>query len=192
MVLPVRDRRSSRSRCGEAMGLRGVIARRVGLALAALALLGIGMGAGILWNGRPGPGRAPNVPPDAMPSSSPASAPMPAARSDEPIELSLTPEAVRRAGIKTVVVTSAATATTLTVPGTVTSNAYRDSKVNALVGGVVRHVAVELGTPVRRGDRLAIVFSNELAEAQMKYLSMQAMVEADHRKVQRTRELLDM
>lgn len=106
--------------------------------------------------------------------------------------MSLTPEAMKRAGIKTAVVTSAATTTTLTVPGTVTSNAYRDSKVNALVGGVVRQVAVELGTTVRRGDRLAIVFSNELAEAQMKYLSMQAMVEADHKKVERNRTLLEM
>jgi RND family efflux transporter MFP subunit len=99
---------------------------------------------------------------------------------------------MKRAGIKTAVVASAATTTTLTVPGTVTSNAYRDSKVNALVGGVVRQVAVELGTTVRRGDRMAIVFSNELAEAQMKYLSMQALVEADHKKVERNRTLLDM
>jgi cobalt-zinc-cadmium efflux system membrane fusion protein len=171
------------------MGSRGVMARR---AVAALALLGVGVGAGILWNGWRTPGSAPNAPPDVMSSPSTASAPTSLARSDEPIELSLTPEAIRRAGIKTAVVTSDATTTTLMVPGTVTSNAYRDSKVNALVGGVVRHVAVELGTPVRRGDRLAIIFSNELAEAQMKYLSMQAMVEADHRKVQRTRELLDM
>src|SRR5438034_4592567 len=99
------------------MGLRGVIARRAGLAIAALALLGIGMGAGILWNGQRVPGRAPNAAPDLMPST--ASAPTSAARSDEPIELSLTPEAIRRAGIKTVVVTSDPTATTLTVPGTV-------------------------------------------------------------------------
>lgn len=174
------------------MGSRGVMARRAGLAVVALALVGVGMGAGVLWNERRPFRSMPNAPSDVMPSPSTASAPTSPARSDEPIELTLTPEAVRRAGIKTAVVTSGATTTTLTVPGTVTSNAYRDSKVNALVGGVVRHVAVELGASVRRGDRLAIVFSNELAEAQMKYLSMQATVDADHRKVQRTQQLLDM
>jgi cobalt-zinc-cadmium efflux system membrane fusion protein len=174
------------------MESRGVMARRFALALGALALVGIGMGAGVLWNERRATGRAPS---DVVPSAATTAkdaAPASPARSDEPIEVSLTAEAIRRAGIKTATVGSGTTAATLTVPGTVTSNAYRDSKVNALVGGVVRQVAVELGTSVRRGDRLAIVFSNELAEAQMKYLSMRAMVEADHRKVERTRELLAM
>ena len=168
------------------------MARRLALALAALALVGVGMGAGVLWNERRAVRRAPS---DMMPSAAPAAKePMPASsvRTEEPIEVVLTPEAIRRAGIKTATVGSDTTAATLTVPGTVTSNAYRDSKVNALVGGVVRQVLVELGTPVRRGDRLAIVFSNELAEAQMKYLSMRALVDADHRKVERTRDLLAM
>jgi RND family efflux transporter MFP subunit len=141
------------------------------------------MGAGILWNS----GHAKTALVEVM--SSPAAAPK---NADGPVEVSLTSEAMKRAGIRTAVVVRAATTTTLTVPGTVTSNAYRDSKVNALVGGVVREVVVELGTTVRRGDRMAIVFSNELAEAQMKYLSMQAVVEADHKKVERNRTLLDM
>jgi RND family efflux transporter MFP subunit len=36
---------------------------------------------------------------------------------------------------------------------------------------------------------LAVIFSHELAEAQMKYLSMQAMLRADHQKLTRTRTL---
>jgi RND family efflux transporter MFP subunit len=76
------------------------------------------------------------------------------------------------------------------VPGTVTSNAYRDTKVNALVGGIVRRVGVELGQPVTRGQLLAVIFSSELAEAQMKYLSMQAMLAADHLKLGRTEQLV--
>lgn len=166
--------------------------RRIALVLGALALLGVGMGAGALWTERRAARHAVS---NITPSTEQASKDTPPASSagtDEPIEVSLTPEAVRRAGIKTAVVASGTTASTLTLPGTVTSNAYRDSKVNALVGGVVRQVAVELGASVRRGDRLAVVFSNELAEAQMKYLSMQAMVDADHRKVERTRKLLEM
>jgi RND family efflux transporter MFP subunit len=51
-------------------------------------------------------------------------------------------------------------------------------------------VDVELGQPVTRGQVLAVVFSNELAEAQMKYLSMQAMFVADHQKLDRTEQLV--
>src|SRR2546428_14053698 len=77
----------------------------------------------------------------------------------------------------------------VTVPATVTSNAYRDTKVNSLVGGVVRVVSAELGSAVTRGQPLAVIFSAELAEAPMKYLSMQAMLQADHQKTERTEKL---
>src|SRR5437879_10240432 len=108
---------------------------------------------------------------------------------DEAVEVTLTPEAIERARIKTVVVRSGPAVLTVTVPATVTSNAYRDTKVNSLVGGVVRVVSAELGSAVRRGQPLAVIFSAELAEAQMKYLSMQAMLQADHQKLERTEKL---
>jgi RND family efflux transporter MFP subunit len=78
----------------------------------------------------------------------------------------------------------------VTVPGTITSNAYRDTKVNTLVGGIVRQVAVELGSSVRRGQALSVIFSAELADAQMKYLSLRAMLEADRQKLERTQKLV--
>src|SRR2546430_4073383 len=109
--------------------------------------------------------------------------------SDEAVEVTLTPEAVERASIKTVVVRSGPAMSMVTVPATVTSNAYRDTKVNSLVAGVVRVVSAELGSAVTRGQSLAVIFSAELAEAQMKYLSMQAMLQADHQKLQRTEKL---
>src|SRR5262249_6523400 len=108
----------------------------------------------------------------------------------EPVEVSLTAEALERAGIKTAPVRSEAAAGTISVPGTITSNAYGETKVNALVGGIARRVGVELGQAVARGQALAVVFSNELAEAQMKYLSMQAMFAADHQKLDRTEQLV--
>src|SRR5256885_16503573 len=100
-----------------------------------------------------------------MPAKAPSSS------SEEAVEVSLTPDAIERAGIKTAVVGTQATMSTLTVPGTVTSNAYRDTKVNSLVGGIVRQVSADLGAVVGRGQPLAVIFSAELAEAQMKYLS---------------------
>jgi RND family efflux transporter MFP subunit len=117
-------------------------------------------------------------------------APSTATKSDEPVEVTLTPEAVARAGIKTAEVRGDTASATISVPATVTSNAYRDTKVHALVGGIVRQVSVELGSAVRRGQPLAVIFSGELADAQKKYLSMRAMLEADHQKLVRTEKLL--
>jgi RND family efflux transporter MFP subunit len=106
--------------------------------------------------------------------------------------VSLTPEAMRRAGIEPAPVRSDVVESTTTVPATVAPNAYRETKVNSLVGGVARQVRPELGAPVARGETLAVIFSNELADAQMKYLSMQAMLQADHQKLTRTQTLAEI
>jgi membrane fusion protein, heavy metal efflux system len=173
--------------------------RRYGRWLAALAgvmLLTVGAAAGALWTERR-LSRAPAAPRSATNASPAAGVAKPEAtraepESTEPVEVSLTPEALRRAGIKTAVVRTDVLNATVTVPGTVTSNAYRDTKVNSLVGGIVRDVRHELGAPVRRGETVAVIFSNELADAQMRYLSMQAMLVADHQKLERTRKLAEI
>src|SRR5438552_156381 len=155
-------------------------------ALLAVALLGIGLAGGVLWSERRGSTAPPTK--DAAERGSPR----PSTAGDEAVEITLTPEAIERAGIKTAVVRTASATAAITVPGTVTSNAYRDTKVNSLVGGVVRQVSVELGATVTRGQPLALIFSAELAEAQMKYLSMRAMLEADHQKLVRTEKLVTL
>src|SRR5256712_2608180 len=180
------------------------VGRYVMVRSAAVILLLVGAAAGVVWSARRGSadGRTqPTVPTgDARPPSASASGgsmprmpgmgaqggPAEQTKAEEPVEVSLTPEAVERTGIKLAEVKSQASGSGLTVPGTVMSNAYRDTKVNALVGGIVRQVAVELGASVRRGEPLAVIFSGELADAQMKYLSMRAMLEAHHQKLQRT------
>jgi RND family efflux transporter MFP subunit len=189
-VVEERPRRRPRRRMG----------RRLGQGLIGLALIAAGLAGGIVWSERrgvpkpaadrssenpsPGGGSMPAMP--GMPAK--ASAPA----GDEVVEVSLTPEAIERAGIKMAVIGAQATASGITVPGTVTTNAYRDTKVNSLVGGVVREVSAELGAAVSRGQPLAVIFSAELAEAQMKYLSMQAMLEADHQKLVRTDKLVGL
>lgn len=164
--------------------------------LAGLLLLTVGAAAGAIWTERRLL-RAPAEPSTATNASPAAGVPKPDAKpaepeSTEPVEVSLTPEALRRAGIKTAAVRADILNATVTVPGTVTSNAYRDTKVNSLVGGIVREVRHELGAPVGRGEPVAVIFSNELAEAQMRYLSMQATLVADHQKLERTRKLVDI
>ena len=189
-----------------AQGRRGGIRRHVGVAAGAVALLIVGAAGGVLWSERHGTARArpsagsrdaqtPAASPDArrMPEGMPApSGQAAAAKTEEAVEVSLTAEAVERAGIKIAEAKAQLSVSGVTVPGTVMSNAYRDTKVNTLVGGIVRQVMVELGAEVHRGAPLAVIFSSELADTQMKYLSMRAMLEADHQKLERTQKLVGL
>jgi membrane fusion protein, heavy metal efflux system len=138
------------------------------------------------------------------PRSSPATAPTAAgsrptterttveAARDADVEVMLAPEAVAQAGIKTAEVGVVEPRAATEVPGVVTANAYREVKVTPLVGGIMRKVHAELGTALKPGAPLATLFSAELADAQTKYLSMQAMLEADHQRRERTRQLVDI
>ncbi len=180
----------------------GVLARRGAWLLGVLALFALGVGAGIAWSQRhagvpaqrdkTGSASPTDQRSGGMPAMPGMAAPASRGQAADVVEVSLDAEALQRAGIKTTVVRTGVTTSTLTVPATVTSNAYRDTKVNALVGGVVRQVRVELGATVKRGETLALIFSTDLADAQMKYLSMQAMLEADHQKLRRTDKLVQL
>jgi membrane fusion protein, heavy metal efflux system len=108
------------------------------------------------------------------------------------VEVLLSPEAVAQAGIKTAEVTVVESSAAIQVPGIVTANAYREVKVFPIVGGIVTKLHAELGTAVKRGAPLATIFSTELAEAQTKYLSAKAMVEADRQKLERTKQLVEI
>jgi len=126
------------------------------------------------------------------PAGPPAAAPLTASSSpatDADVEIVLGPEAVARAGIKTAPVTVGSTPMEVVVPGSVAANSYREVKVTPVAAGVVTKVNVELGAPVRRGQPLATIFSTDLADAQTRYLSMAAMLEADHKKLERTQAL---
>src|SRR5262245_57917410 len=159
-----------------------------------LGLMGLGAVAAIL-----GPhylGGVLPIPVATAPTSSPA-APPPAESTatstpTAPAEVILSPEAVSKAGIKIAKVEVFDAQATIQLPGTVMADAYREVKVVPIVGGIVTKVHVELGTIVKRGAPLATLFSTELAEAQTKYLSMQAMLAADHQKLQRTQQLVEI
>src|SRR5439155_6185148 len=201
-VVGERERRRGRS-----------VGRYVGWAAAGLILLVVGAWAGAVWSERraamdgrakataakqggdpdggrsPSGGSMPGMPGMAAPGKADPST---SAKGEDAVEVTLAPEAIERAGIKTAAVRSEAATSSITVPGTVMSNAYRDTKVNALVGGIVRQVSVELGSAVEVGQSLAVISSTELAEAQMKYLSMRAMLQADRQKRQRTEKLVEL
>jgi membrane fusion protein, heavy metal efflux system len=155
-------------------------------------LLGIGVAAGLAWSEwrAARPARVTTAGDARGQASVSAPSSVTAAPSAEPAEVTLSSEAIARAGITMAPVSTHAVGTILSVPATITSNAYRDTKVHSLVGGAVRQVHAELGTAVRRGQPLAVVFSAELADGQMKYLAGRAMLEADRQKRERTQKLV--
>jgi len=166
---------------------RGTFTRRLVQSLVALGLIALGALGATLMSQQTG--SLPSVPVAAAPPPSPA-APEAVRAPDTDIELVLSPEAVQQAGIKTAEVTTVASQTTVQLPGSVMADAYREVQVVPIVGGIVTQVHVDLGTKVKRGAPLATVFSTELAEAQTKYLSMQAMLAAERQKLERTQQLV--
>ncbi|MCA1577126.1 MAG: efflux RND transporter periplasmic adaptor subunit [Acidobacteria bacterium] len=109
--------------------------------------------------------------------------------------VTVAPEVIQRAGIKIELVgeqPSTETSTSASTTGIVQANAYRATPVVSLVGGIVRRVNAELGQSVARGQTMAVVFSDELAQAQSRYLTAQAELEEHHKHHVRTIRLAEI
>ncbi len=104
----------------------------------------------------------------------------------------LAPDDLKKAQVHMAQVVTGLIAASLRTPGVVKANEYNEVHVTPLVGGVVKQVPVVLGDHVRRGQPLAVIFSGDLAEAETAYISDLADYEADHRRLERTRELLKL
>jgi RND family efflux transporter MFP subunit len=163
-------------------------------ALVAIALLAVGAGAAYLLmrnhSGAGGPVAKMPSPAGAQPS--PAAS---AATSNAPLPdviVSLSRDAVERAGIVVASVTSGTSATEMRLPGVVEPNAYRQVVVTPLVAGRVTRVGPALGDRVGRGQSLAEIYSPTLAEAQTRYISAQTMLDAHDRELQRTQKLVEI
>ncbi len=106
--------------------------------------------------------------------------------------LTISPEQIQRAGIKieTVGERISTDATGQQTTGVVRPNSYRETPVMSLIGGIVRSVGPELGQSVRKGQTIAVVSSNDLADAQTKYLAAFAELEEHHKHHARTEKLV--
>ena len=78
------------------------------------------------------------------------------------------------------------------LPGVVEPNAYRQVVVTPLVAGRVTKVGPALGDRVRRGQTMAEIYSPALTDAQTRYVSAQAMLDAHDRELQRTQKLVEI
>ena len=162
-----------------------VVAIVAAVAVAALALV-------LWWLSRPNGGAAGRAVPAPRTVSAPgAPAGGAAVETSEPT-VTISPEVAARSGIKVEPVGEALAggAAGQAATGVVEANAYRTTPVVTLVGGVLRRVDAELGQHVRRGQPLAVVFSDELATAQSRYLTALAELDEHHKHHARTIQLV--
>ena len=157
------------------------------VAVAAMAIVVVvAMAAWLLWPKQVG------QPVPAPRSVSFEESQQPATDADQ--KLTLTPEQMRTVQLKieTVGERPSAEAAGQMATGVVQANIYNETQVVSLVGGIVRSVSAELGHQVRRGQRVAVVFSSELAEAQSRYLTAVAALDEHHRHHLRTIKLVEI
>ena len=126
------------------------------------------------------------------PATPPTPAPPDPNASLPDVTVTLTREAVTRAGIKGMRAEQGHGTNTLDLPGMVEPNAYRQVAVTPVTTGRITRVLVELGDRVRKGQPLAQLFSPELADAQREYISARAELEAHDRELRRTTRLVEI
>ncbi len=119
-------------------------------------------------------------------AGAPAAASAPSAESRT---LTLTPEAVARAGIEVVPAALSTAGLTRRLPGVVEPNGYRTVDVTPIVGGTVVTMAVDLGTGVRRGMVVARLRSPELTDEVRRWLTFRAERDVVARRLTRTQGL---
>src|SRR6516164_1473787 len=158
------------------------------LIIGGLALLAGGAGIAYLVI-RPAPA-ATSAPSTATVVSEPTAPASPSGLSE--VVVTLTPGAAERAGIVLAPVSEGRGTSTLRLPGIVEPNAYKQVAVTPLVGGRVTRVSAELGQAVRAGQALAEIFSPELAEAETRFVSARAELDAHERELQRTEKLVEI
>lgn len=108
--------------------------------------------------------------------------------------ITLQPGQAERIGLKleTVGETLSGEATAATSTGVVRANDYAETPVISLVGGIIRRVNVELGTNVNRGQTVAVVFSDDLAAAQSRYLTLQTETRTSRQNYRRAAQLVEI
>jgi len=116
----------------------------------------------------------------------------PASGSTAEQTVTIQPDQIDKIGLKTETVGEKLSSEAMTVAatGVVQANAYKETPVISLVGGVIRKVSGELGQNVRKGQSLAVIFSDELAASQSRYLALQTEAQTARQNYDRTARLV--
>ncbi|HBB96253.1 MAG TPA: hypothetical protein DC054_12760 [Blastocatellia bacterium] len=156
--------------------------------VAIAAVAGVAIAAWALWPGKAG------KPIPAPRSVSFGDSPNPQTSISGDQKLILTSEQLQRAGLKIEAVGEKPSSEAMgqMTTGVVQANTYKETPIMSLVSGIVRNVKPELGQAVRRGDTVAVVSSNELADVQAGYLTAVAALDEHHRHHTRTMKLVEI
>ncbi len=163
-------------------------ARTAILFVVVAGIFAAGFGVWLFWPGR---GGKPVPAPRSVSFDEPANQPA-AITGDQ--KLILTAEQTQGAGLKIETVGERPTteAGGQMATGVVQANSYKETPVVSLVGGIARSVRGELGQNLKRGQTVAVVFSNELADAESRYLTALAALDEHHRHHLRTMKLVEI
>lgn len=160
--------------------------------VAVLAITAVVILVWVLWRSRSSGAGRPVPAPRNIGAEQPGSTESPTGEAT----ITIDPEVATRAGIKTEPVGEAVLAGGAmpgqTTTGVVQANAYRTTPVVSVVRGILRRVNAELGQSVSRGQTMAVVFSDELAMAQSRYLNAVTELDEHHKHHVRTIRLLEI
>ena len=106
--------------------------------------------------------------------------------------VTIEPDQVEKIGLKieTVGETLSSEAISVAAIGVIQPDAYKETPVISLLGGILRSVTGELGQNVGRGQTLAVIFSDELAASQSRYLALQTEAQTAKQNYDRTARLV--
>ncbi len=106
--------------------------------------------------------------------------------------ITIAPDQVEKIGLKTESVgeTLSSEAMTVAATGVIQPNAYKETPVISLLGGVLRSVSGELGQNIGKGQSVAVIFSDELAASQSRYLALQTEAQTARQNYDRTAKLV--
>lgn len=116
----------------------------------------------------------------------------PSSQSSGEQTITIAPDQVEKIGLKleTVGETLSSEAMTVATTGVIQPNAYKETPVISLLGGVLSSVSGELGQNVSKGQSLAVIFSDDLAAAQSRYLALQTEAQTAKQNYERTARLV--
>ncbi|MBP6004791.1 MAG: efflux RND transporter periplasmic adaptor subunit [Pyrinomonadaceae bacterium] len=108
--------------------------------------------------------------------------------------ITILPDQVEKIGLKIEAVgeTLSNEAMSVAATGVVQANAYKETPVISLVGGIIRSVSGELGESVGRGSPVAVIFSDELAASQSRYLALLTDAQTARQNYERTAKLVKL
>jgi cobalt-zinc-cadmium efflux system membrane fusion protein len=108
------------------------------------------------------------------------------------VVITLSDDAITRAGVVVMPVTVSETAGRIRLAGVVEPNGYRQVVVAPLVSGRVTRVPVMLGDQVAMNAPVVEIYSPELADAQTRFLSMRAEFQAVEQEIARSERLVEI